>query len=323
MNRILYRAVKIIAKIIIGFCLSLAVGEGLIRLATSSQDNYVIEMWRYANELKQPTPGPLPGHEHRPGSSAELQGVSVRINDLGLRGPNVSPQDLEGKRLIVLLGDSITFGWGVEEDQTLSSQLSQALGPDTVVMNAGIGNMNFEQLAARWKDLSSKVHPDLLIVLPGIRAGEAQVREHGSWLVRDSQLFALGSVFYRQITSGASGRDDLTQAYRDNWTKGDSAAAFHRGVDQLAALQARDGYPVLVAMFPETHDFISYDFDFATEIMRAAAVEKGWDFVDLYPLFKGENAADFWVSRQDIHLNGSAFKIISAKLAEIVGPKQQ
>lgn len=324
MDNALYRTVKVIAKIFVGLCLALLVGEGLTRIGTLSQSNYVIEMWRYSNELKQPTPGPLPGHEHRPGASAELQGVFFRINELGLRGPNISPQELEGKRLVVLLGDSLTVGWGVEEDETLSSQLSQALGPDTVVMNAGIGNMNFEQLAARWKDLSAKIHPDLLIILPSIRSAEAQVKDHPFWLIRHSQLLALASVFYRQMTSGASSRDDLTQAYRDNWTQGSTAAAFQRGADQIAALQeAQGGYPILVAMIPEMHDFIDYDFDFATEVVRTAATEKGWGFVDLLPLFKGEEAEQFWVSRQDIHLNGPALGRISEKLSQLIGDKKQ
>ncbi|MFD0391501.1 hypothetical protein ACFQ4K_32495 [Tistrella bauzanensis] len=77
----------VVAGIVLG-CLA---GEGLVRLGTANQKNYVIEMWRYANLLKQRSDDPAIGHEHRPGQSARLQGWISRSTAWACAGLNPSP----------------------------------------------------------------------------------------------------------------------------------------------------------------------------------------------------------------------------------------
>lgn len=305
-----------LAKIIFGAVLALVIGEGVVRLTAASGDNYIIEMWRYGTQLKRPTASLLPGHEHIPGRAADLQKVHVRINAMGLRGPEIDPSVLARNAVVVLLGDSVTFGWGVAEDQTLSAQLAARLGPDVTVLNAGIGNMNLEQLAAHWDNLSQTLRPDLLVLLPTIRAAEPYQREHVSWLVRHSELAAVASVFVRQLTSGATGREDLVAAYRRHWSEG--GGAISAGLDDLARHQQAEGYPILVAMVPETHDFVHYPFGFVTELMRKAAADRHWRFLDLFAEFQGEKAERFWVAPQDVHPNGEAFAKMAVPLAAAI-----
>lgn len=305
-----------IAKVVVSLLLAFAAGEMLVRVATSSQDHYVIEMWRYANLLQQTTPERLPGHEHRAGTEADLQHVHVRINNLGLRGPDVDVASLRNKKVVVLLGDSLTFGWGVSEAETLPGQLQQRLGLNYVVLNAGIGNMNLEQLAARWHDLSARLSPDLLVVLPTMRATDPQQEGRASLLVRKSQLAALASSFLNQVAGGVSGREDLATYYWRNWTGEKMTASLDRAFSSIAADQATGSYKVLYAMLPETNDFINYPYSFATDIIRHRTEAQGWDFIDLFPLFKGEEARKYWVSNYDIHLNSAAFAKIQGPLGD-------
>jgi len=44
-------------------------------------NNYDIEMWRYARELKVPSENPTLGHEHVAGDQALLQSTDIRINE--------------------------------------------------------------------------------------------------------------------------------------------------------------------------------------------------------------------------------------------------
>src|SRR5215207_9135802 len=80
----------------------LAAAEGVLRLKNSSQQNYDIEMWRYAKELKTPSDIEVLGHEHLPNREATLQNTQIRINAEGLRG---APVDLDrhGKRRVLFL----------------------------------------------------------------------------------------------------------------------------------------------------------------------------------------------------------------------------
>lgn len=84
----------------------------------------------------------LPGQmtELIPGSlNADFSGGAVRVNSLGFRGPEVP--ELADNRLFAV-GDSVTFGFGVEEKQTFHAVAAQIAGssgaPAFDVVNAGL-----------------------------------------------------------------------------------------------------------------------------------------------------------------------------------------
>jgi len=132
---------------VFSFVAAIAFAEIALRIKNSSMTNYDIEMWRYAKELKQPSPDPVRGHEHLKNASAVLQSVNVRTNDWGLRGGPVAPRQA-GTRRILVLGDSITLGWGVAEEDVLTSRLQKMFDSDgekVEVLNAGVGNYNAER----------------------------------------------------------------------------------------------------------------------------------------------------------------------------------
>ena len=60
-----------------------------------------------------------------------------RINAAGYRGPERNQSPEPGMLRIVLLGDSITFGMGVCEDQTYAALLDRAV-PKAEVLNFGV-----------------------------------------------------------------------------------------------------------------------------------------------------------------------------------------
>src|SRR5882724_1770369 len=105
---------------VVSFIAAAAFAEVAVSLKNSSMTNYDVEMWRYAKELKQPSPDPVRGHEHVKNSSAVLQSVNIRTDDWGMRGGPVAPRRPDTRRILVL-GDSITLGWGVAEEDVLTS----------------------------------------------------------------------------------------------------------------------------------------------------------------------------------------------------------
>jgi lysophospholipase L1-like esterase len=62
-----------------------------------------------------------------PPAARERSRWSVHINDQGFRTPAFAEPKLPGTRRIVVLGDSSTFGWGVEEFQAYPRRLATAL----------------------------------------------------------------------------------------------------------------------------------------------------------------------------------------------------
>ena len=127
----------------VALVISFAAAEAIVRLKNASMKDYNTEMWRYARELKLPSPDPRLGHEHIANAHALLQSVDIRTNAWGLRGGPVSDAPAPGTRRILMLGSSIALGWGVDEDKVVSSLLQKkfdAAGQHVEVLDAGIGD---------------------------------------------------------------------------------------------------------------------------------------------------------------------------------------
>ena len=84
----------------------------------------------------------------------------VRINSIGIRGDETGQES--GKR-ILLIGDSFTFGYGVEEDQNIGSRLADLTGQ--VVINGGVWGFGPDAEFLMAKRLIPEVKPDAIVLL--------------------------------------------------------------------------------------------------------------------------------------------------------------
>ena len=110
--------------------------EIFVRLIIDDGMNYEIEMMKYANQLKILSSNKNIGIEHKKNKSAKLMGVNISLNSSGFR----NTQSLsKNKKKILMLGDSMTLGWGAK--QPFSNILNNQI-PSYDVLNAGIGNTN-------------------------------------------------------------------------------------------------------------------------------------------------------------------------------------
>lgn len=308
--------------VLFGLVLACIAGEVLVRVATASQQNYLIEMWRYATLLKRESADPVIGHEHVPGASASLQGVEVSINTLGMRGPE---PDLAtpGKQKIVIIGDSNAMGWGVPEAETLRGQLAADLGPSAEVMTTGVGNMNMTQIVANWLRYSETVRPQTVIVLATVRAPAVQDSERAGWLVRHSQLYALLVSFAQIAVQNTPGREALVDHYKALWQGGPGFEAMEKALDRLKVNQSAEGYRVIVMLVPEPHSYQPYLFGFTSDIMRREAQERGWVFLDPLPQLQQKPAESYWVSNSDVHFNADAFHVMANVLKPYLAAPQK
>ena len=94
------------------------------------------------------------------GAEVELEGVAVRTNRLGLRGPDpVRPA-------ILVLGDGAAFGVGVEEASTWPAQIAGATGEE--VLNAAVPGYSSAQGRVLLETLLEQYAPRLVILAFGL-----------------------------------------------------------------------------------------------------------------------------------------------------------
>ncbi len=109
------------------------------------------------------------GWRLRPDAEVHWLGVPVEVNSLGVRGPERSHDAAEGVKRILFLGDSVVFGFRIEEDaDTLPMQLERSLRASTSseveVINAGVGGWSTWQEAEFLRTEGARYRPDVVVL---------------------------------------------------------------------------------------------------------------------------------------------------------------
>jgi lysophospholipase L1-like esterase len=90
----------------------------------------------------------------------------IRINSLGLRGPELQELPPGGRR-IIFLGDSETAGFEVAEGQTFASVVGEIvepqLGAPVQAINAGIRGYGTDQALLLYRERLRRLRPDLVV----------------------------------------------------------------------------------------------------------------------------------------------------------------
>ena len=92
--------------------------------------------------------------------------ISISQNSSGFRDRERTRDKQPGSRRIMCLGDSFTWGWGVEAPAIYTHVLEEALeGGDTQieVMNAGVGGYGTDQLLIYLREEALDYSPDLVL----------------------------------------------------------------------------------------------------------------------------------------------------------------
>ena len=110
--------------------------------------------------IYQRSPIPNIGYELIPTISLHAYRSMVTTNSLGFRSQELDPE----KPLIAVLGDSIAFGYGVDNNETIPALLQRLL-PRYNVLNAGVPGYNLVQQRTTYREKLQKLHPASLFLM--------------------------------------------------------------------------------------------------------------------------------------------------------------
>jgi len=309
-----------LAVTIITILVGLGVLEIFVRVAYSDGSNFDIEMWRYAKDLKQVSPIPGVGHEHRPGGSGTYMGVPVSISSQGLRDREYGPQKPAGTVRILMLGDSITFGWGAPVEGTTAKALERLLNTGGTtryeVINTGVGNTNTAMQAAYFMNKGYQLEPDIVLLNYFINDAEETPVKNENLLTDYSYaaVFLAGRLDILERTY--FGKADWQQYYRDLYR--DDAPGWReaqRSLDALTQFCADHGYELMVVNYPELHELKPYPFTGVTDDLAAMTASRRLPFLDLLPSVEDEEPTSLWVTSTDSHPNAKAAELFARSIA--------
>lgn len=273
----------------------------------------------------------------RPGAHAVQLGVDVVINSIGFREREYALEKPPGVRRIVVLGDSFTFGTGVEFADTFSKRLERRLnesGRPYQVINFGVSGYDTIRELATFREVAAAFKPDLVIVAYVLNDADPEVAlasprvvraDVGSLLtplhifLKDHSLLyrylapSVGALLARfQLGYPVGTTHEISRAYDEHspgWV------ASRQALLDIAAGAREIGADVLVVVFPMMVEFSSYPLAHVHKTIIQFARSHGLAVLDLLPRFAGRDASELTVFL-DGHPNARAHAIFADGIFE-------
>jgi hypothetical protein len=141
--------------LLLALFVSAAVAEGFLRVVDLPLAQPILK------EIMQPSN--VLGYHHVP----LLRDRTIKINSHGLRDREFSYEKPEGVKRVLGIGDSFTFGYGVNSDDCYLKQLELELnrnGDKWEVINAGVTGYSMWQYLAYFEHYGYRYEPDLVTI---------------------------------------------------------------------------------------------------------------------------------------------------------------
>lgn len=328
-------AVKII-MIVFTTLITALVCEGAFRVYLSFVNIHDMEMHKYARQLKQRSTVEGLHHEHIPSSSAKLMGVEVKTNSLGFRSSWQAEDVAKDETRVLVIGNSITLGWGVEFPKVFTELAETKLNaakasPKPVrVINAGVGNMDTLQEEKMLESRIGKVKPALVVLHFYLDDVEPVEQGSAGWLVKNSYMAAFTYIRIRQSTyqataapaaeGGGGGIGDFyARLYTDSnptWVNARDA------IFRMKKVAGANGAKFAVLIQPDLHDVSDKAaqwkaLDFVEKTLRDAGIPTE----QVAPKLRGQHptpAKTLWVAADDPHPNATGHAAMSESLTSLV-----
>jgi lysophospholipase L1-like esterase len=264
-----------LAGALVALALAALCGEALVR-ATGALDAGPVPR----RLLERGSGGGLP-YRLRPGERLRVLGRDVRVSSLGLRGPEAAARPPPGSRRVLVLGDSVAFGWGLDEAESYPAALAEALrgrGLAAEVLNAGVPGYSTADEAALHRELAPALAPDLVVLAVSLNdftpapslsplgiLVDLDAAPAPGWLAHSELLAFLRSRLARIRAARAGDGPDRIEASlrflraaaiasRDAfYAEADAPgwAPIDRGLRELREETRAAGSPLLLAIFPD------------------------------------------------------------------------
>lgn len=258
-------------------------------------------------------------------------------NSLGFREHEISLHDPKDISRIAVVGDSFTFGQGIEMDARFSNRIEKILnsGTDTYeVLNFGKGGAETIDQIEFLKEFVLDTKPDFILLQWFIN--DVEGREHGErpahlplvpfnglarYLHTHSAFYFLANKQWQSLQSYLGLGPDrnyteyMIETFRDPHS--DASVAAQKDLDEFIEISRQHGIPVGIIIFPELTDNLltDYPLGFLLDRVMDTCQKRDIPCVDLRPVFDGITPTSrLWVNRFDSHPSSFANELVTTAI---------
>jgi lysophospholipase L1-like esterase len=310
---------------IAGVLIFLILAEIGVRIYTSVSKNFDIEMLTYAKKLKQSSSIPGLTHEHIPNAEAEIMRETIKINSSGFRGNELPETKAPNEHRILVLGSSITIGWGVPFESVFTTLLEKQLNAGNrdkrfTVINSGIANYNTQLEAIFLAKKLYRFQPDTVVLHYFINDAEIISPGNAGFFIRHSRLVA---VLYNRIKQAIDSKKKqythIGEYYRDlykpeskGWQKAQQA------IRDIDAFCKSKGMRFLVLLQPDLHDLSTNSLqEQCHHKITTFLKDNNIPYHDMMPAFRrrfGDRPQNIWVNPDDSHPTAKGHRLMYEEL---------
>lgn len=284
------------------------------------------------------------GHVLRPEQTAYTHDRVVRTNSQGLRAPEIAPRPARGTLRVLALGDSQTFGNGLDLSETWPQQLEQRLqaarGDRWEVVNAGIPGTDTWQHEILLRRLLAALHPHAVVlalyvndVVPrnNPRGGAQASTLNNTWGKHLIYLLKRSSVIswayyvllpsYERVFAGDNSVEEAVLSGKSDPGAERGWRQVEHSLTEMKELCDAHGVGLLVTILPRRDQVSGHHPGRAyNERVRKIAESHGIALIDVLPSL----SAEYRVHRDklfipwDGHNSANANQVISARIAEVL-----
>lgn len=293
--------------------------EVFLRIKNAASLNYDVEMTRYSNLLKVKSKNKIMDFEHKKNASAKLQGINIKINKYGLRGDPVKDLDLVDRRIIVL-GGSVTLGWGVKESSTMTSVLQEMFkqnGKNVEVLNAGIGNYNSERYVERFFENLVELKPTDIVVNYFLRDAEILMPAKQNYFLKNSQL-ALTLWIASNRISNKKDKMSIYNHYDKVYSDTKGINNMKNSLKRLSDYAKLNNIKLYMLMTPDITSISNYKLNFVHDYLENVANDLGYIYVDSLERMKKFKEEELFAMPGDPHPNNIGHKVMAETIYPVI-----
>ncbi len=260
-------------------------------------------------------------YELTPNAHIVRDGLSIKINSMGMRDHEPPLYEaIKGKKVLVL-GDSVAWGFGVPMDEAFPQRLESALEVEAssrdearpVVYNAAVNGYSLRQEIATLYDIGFHLKPDLIVVAyvlndPATEQDGGLVRFFRKELLL-RRYVRVGRERMKELALGAGVPEEFHQRihFVHKEEVRSDLAGLKNVADAIGAKVILLVCPIFKFKANEPYPWRNIDMD-----LKAFSTEHGIEFVDVWPQFEGFDSSE--VEFDYLHPNSRGHKLIADAL---------